>query len=415
MATVTETTANFVDNFKTLFAPERAEEIIYNKTARPALSLFKAVKVDAETNKYAVIYDDGAGGSATFSNAQSNGAAPSTQGFTLTLNELYRVLTVSNKALLSMKSAKGAFLSEQALRGKMMLEGLANDLEKALFGSYLGLRGEIATSGVTPGSSADVVLTQAGDIRKWHVGDVVNYYDASAGHLHYSSGTTPIVNTVKSINRSTKTITMTANVPSGGGTITAGDSLVREGDYDNGLYGIGDYLPETVTATAFAGVDRTVDPERLAGSRVNVDAGNLYEGINELIMEIFGVTGTTADTVLMSVDNLRKLRDQNADRVVFNAGGGMSLGSSKVELLSSVSSGPIQVIPSPFCPDDAIFAVDKSTWQIIHLDSRLIGLDTLDGNSAMRAASAAAVEFRFSAYPQLRCLKPGHNGRGIVA
>src|SRR5262249_2481726 len=66
-------------------------------------------------------------------------------------------------------------------------------------------------------------------------------------------------------------------------SITADDYIFRRGDYGAAVTGLPGWCPPTAPTTgdSFFGLDRTVDPVRLSGTRVTGSGGNMEEVIQD--------------------------------------------------------------------------------------------------------------------------------------
>ena len=163
----------------------------------------------------------------------------------------------------------------------------------------------------------------------------------------------------------------------------------------------------TPTATTFFGVDRTVHPTRLAGSRLDQSSVPAEDTIVELA-EIMAERGARPDRVFCSPRQFSKIAKRLNAKVEYeNAGGQADYSFSTVKI--HTSAGALALTPDPDCPDTQGWILSMDTWRLKHLlDLPHIVMD--DGLRALRRGGLDQIEIRARYYAQLVCYQPGHNG-----
>lgn len=154
---------------------------------------------------------------------------------------------------------------------KLQTDSAANEIgreiSKMLHGSASGSRGTIAT--ISIGANTTFTMVDASLI---YEGMIIVLATTETGAIR-SGGTTNVA-TVSKVDLATNTVTFTGqNFTTLFGTAAIGDHVFREGDAQNNasagnvFFGLKDWNPTgTVSATAFCGVDRTLNRTKLAGT-----------------------------------------------------------------------------------------------------------------------------------------------------
>ncbi|MHC5062025.1 MAG: hypothetical protein ACYTFK_13185, partial [Planctomycetota bacterium] len=131
--------------------------------------------------------------------------------------------------------------------------------------------GEYGQISGTPGASTTLTLAKPDDITNFEVGQRLVFAANSASALRDSGAHLTVV----AVNLSAGTMVMSANL----NTITGladGDAIFVKGDYEaaddrNKISGLAAWLPASAPggSDSFFGVNRSVDPVRLAGHRLS--------------------------------------------------------------------------------------------------------------------------------------------------
>lgn len=211
-----------------------------------------------------IIYGNPQGRSASFSTAQANKTNTQIKDFTLTRNHDYSLASIDNETLEASQGSSNAFMEAATTEIDGAINSAARSLAIALYGSGTGRIGKIAASGI---STLTITLDTVEDITNFEVGQKLNFSTADGGGS--VRATEP---TVTNVDRNLGKIIVT-DVTS----LAAADYIFIDGDYDAKLKGLAAWLPTTVTATAFFGMDRSVDSSRLGGIQ--------FDGSNQPIEE----------------------------------------------------------------------------------------------------------------------------------
>jgi len=297
------------------------------------------------------------------------------------------------------------------------------DLEFQLFGDGTGTRGVV--SSYASGTGIITLATSANAV----------YFNLNMRVQIYSSGGTERTQSgyyfyVSAIDRKAGTVTIVAVPTTGGAGVvptfgtnpTSTDVIVRAGDYQAAasvgtatsgaaagpVCGVQAWIPSTVTSTAYWGLDRTSDPVRLAGQRLNASGLPMNEALMEAEAQVAIQGVGHPDTILanpLDLQNLKKALgvDIRYDRVASNIAG-VSFKAIEYDGMH----GPIKIIPAPFCPRNKAMMLQLQSWELATLGPAPQMLDW-DNNDYLRVSNNDQYEVRFGHYGQFICNNPGAN------
>ncbi len=349
----------------------------------------------------ALTYASGAGRAGTFTNAQTNAAGGKHIKWNLTRSSDYAVVTFDAEVLRASRSNKGAFVSARKREIDGHLDLMGRSAAKALYGQGYGILGRRASA------STDVItLENADDCYNFYVGMVVEATTTTVAAAMRAGDTF-----IESIQYATGTITLDS--AAGITSFADNDYLIQSGDADtatkNKLTGLLGWLPLTAPTAgdSFFGVDRSTDPIRLAGNRLDATSNSIEENILTLAERV-GRIGGSPDTVFLGHTNFNTLAKSLGSKVEYqDAGGTAKVGFSGFKMYSS--AGELTVVADPFCPDNRGYMLQKNTWKLLHMDP-FPHIVKDDGLMAIRQTSADGIEVRLRYWAQLACYAPGFNG-----
>lgn len=373
----------------------------------PFLSLVP--KDDNATGEFMVIpviYDLPPGRSAdpsqVFNSASGPVDASKHRKFTPFLVEDYAATYLNMLTVYKTANDRGSFVEARKMEIDGILTQLGNSLAHALFRDGTGAVGQV-NSAV---GAAAITLTTRSDAKFFVIG----------GQYALQTGPTPggalrnagAFATVLAINEDTGVITFTANLSASIAAAAIGDWFVAVGDTNDKVTGLAGWLPLTSpTSTLFFGVDRTVHPTRLAGSRLDQPSVPAEDTITELA-EIMFERGARPDRVFVSPRQFSKIAKRLNAKVEYDNGGGTANFSFSTVVIHT-SAGALKVTPDPDCPDTVGYILEMKHMRLKHLlDLPHIVMD--DGVRALRRSGSDSIEIRARYYAQLVCYKPGAQG-----
>lgn len=374
---------------------------------------------------------DSQGGSANFTVAQTiaNGTAPgvptvagSNSGvrFNLTRTSDYQIFSIATEAI---KAAKDEGALIDGLDVEMM--SAANNYSKRLAVSlFRGQTGQIgAVSSAAPVANG-FTLSNANDVTSFEIGMPIVASATATGANKVCTNSVTLVTTlvtgvvyVETVNRDTGAITVTGSggavvLTTGGTPWAANDLIFAAGDNANTVgsgnrsSGLADWLPATTPgATAFFGVDRSIDPTRRGGLRIDGSARSPEEMLAALFNRQCREGGKPTHLFMNNADFLNV-------QVALQAKVQMEYVSDANLLFDAITArspkGPVRLFADQDCPAGRGYSLDMTTWKLYSAGGAPF-LQDIDGNVLSREASADRYEGRYCGYLQLGCDAPGFN------
>jgi hypothetical protein len=392
---------------KTLYPPEYFQSVFF--ADNPFLGLVpKSERFFGNNKRISLQYAPSTGGSATFATAQANKGASSYEGFLLTRSKDYSLFSLETELIRAGSNNAGAVV--QSLKAEV--DGAMNTIKRSigiwLFRNGGGARGQVGST-----STTTLTLKNRDEVFQFEKG---MYLDTSA-----TDGTSGSADggqkQITDIDRSAGTLTAATNWTSAS-NFSDDDYIFREGDFGAVPTGLDGWLPSSVSATAFFGVDRTSDVERLGGVRYTGDAAKDQTIERTLIRASTEVDlmGGRPDYVIgnpLDVAILRKeigAKEEHQKQVMAQNSRGPIANISYQYLTLYGANGPMKIIGDRNCPRGVMYMLTMSCWKLHTLGSCPGFLDD-DGNRMLREASADALEGRIGLYGNLACDAPGYNAR----
>lgn len=348
------------------------------------------------------------GGSATFATALANKNPSKYKQFKVTRASDYVVSSLSTELYRAAKGTGGAAIVDAL---ESILNGMKNtakrSLSRSLYGNGGGVRGIIA-SGV---ASSTIVLNNPDDIVNFEVGMQLDgaTTDGLSGSVIVGGANSVIV----AIDRDAGTITNSGaanwNAASGINGIANGNYLFRGGDFGLVLRGLDAWIPATVTANLFFGVDRTADSERLAGCRLTSAAATVEATILNLLKRVYRAGGSP-DTVLLHPEVFNRLVKELGSKRTYTETRSTDASVGYRGLVIEGQGGQARVFSDPNCPSGTIYALTLDTWKFATLGDPMSIIDE-DGKMMLRESNADAFELRMATWGNLICDAPAYNGR----
>lgn len=350
------------------------------------------------------------GRSASISRAIANkGAEEKRRAFQIDVVEDFAVYTVDELDMRRTEGDDGAFVRLLKSRVDAAMYSVERSFSNKIWRNGGGALGQIS-AGSTVGSPT-ITLANPSDVRFFEVGMIVQASadDGTGGAGTRSSGARA---TIGAINRQSGTLTVASgpNWDDNIAAIAAGDYLFADGDYAAAMKGVLAWTPASApSSTAFFGVDRTVDTERLSGVRADLSALQAEEALTEAV-RLVGDAGGDPDRVWVNSKLYRQLGD--ALRGVFAPAELKAYENPTVGIrtLRGMACGhEVDVMCDPDMPEGYMAVHTSSTWKLWSAGPHYSVFDR-DGKSILREADSDGVEGRIYAYPQLECSCPGWNG-----
>jgi hypothetical protein len=353
-----------------------------------------------------VNYGYNQGRSATVTSADANGTESKSVKFVITRRaKEYMKIAIDNETIQASASNLGAFVAAR----KFEIDGAIESVGRAL-GKWVTGDGSASLGRISSGQTTNTwVLTNAADAANFEVGMSLVTHD----QLYVSSASNALVVSAVDEDAGTITVTGTDNASASDYIVQAGDAPATALSTANMLVGagLGAWIPSSVTATSFWGVDRTVHSTRLGGHRYT---GTGLPKAEALIRAAHKVkkAGGNPDVAFVDYATYTELELELGARVQYVnvMGQGVNVGFTGVSI--TFPGGKFTVLPDTNMPVNTGFILTSNTWCIHHLNA-LPHLVTDDGLSALRTswATADTIEIKVRAWYQLACTAPGRNIR----
>lgn len=344
------------------------------------------------------------GRSATFANAKANKTNSKFKQFALTRFPDYALVDIKNEDMEASENDKGAFVELLKTETDGAIEAAVESAARDVYGTGSGVVARLANAGV---ATAVATLASPRDALKFEEGMVIVLSAANGGGAVKAGSLT-----VLSVDRSAGTVTFTTTIVAGVASAAVTDYLFVQGDYDLKMPGLQGWLPATAPTVGdnFFGVDRSVDPDRLAGYRFDGSNMSVEEALITCQMDLYDRGGRPSHVFLASSDyaNLEIQLGSKVQYVYPTAYGRADINFEGIKLHGR--KGPITVLNDIYCPGATGFMLQLNTWKLRSLKAP-IRILAQDGNKYLRNSDADSEELRVGGYKVLGCKAPGFNAR----
>ena len=397
--------SNYAPALKQYYSDTRVENMVYKDHPFMAM-VAKDEKFYGKNMPLPIIIGNPQGRSATFSVAQQNKGNSRLRDFVLTRDKDYSLASIDNETAEASENDAGAFLKALTVEIDGAFQSATNSMAHSLFNDGSGSIGQIDAS--TNVATDQLVLTDAESVVYFEIGQFINFaQQKSAGALRDSGNTLEVV----AVDRDGGVVTVSAALNTIAG-IATGDFVFVEGDRNLKLKGLDAWLPATAPTVGdnFFGVDRSADPTRLGGIRVDGSSLPIEEALIKGAARV-GREGGRPDYCFMSYGKFEDLEKSLGSKVQYvkaSAYGRADIGFDGIKIKGP--KGDITVLADPFCQSDTAWMLSMKSWKVYSLKKAIRILD-LDGNKMLRESNADANELRIGGYCQLGCNAPGHNAR----
>lgn len=381
------------------------ERTVENMVYRTNTALALVPKMTDFGGKYLpipIITGSSQGRSATFTNAQGNQSAPTAEAFLLTSKSDYSIATIDNRTMLSSRTDKMAFLNGSKVHIDGAIRSATNSLASGMYRSGTGSIGRI--SGISSG-----VITLLS------LADVVQFERNMVLQANSSDGGTPraALGYVIAVDRTAGTVTVSATGISGSAGSPSGwttnDYLLVQGDNNAKISGFQAWLPATAPggSDSFYGVNRSVDPVRLAGVRYDGSAQTVEEALIDGSM-LLGREGGVPDHAFCTYATYGALNKALGAKVQYvDLESEAKISFRGIRIYGAHSE--IKVMPDRNCTTTQVFMMQWDTWRLDSLNEAPHISRYADGLEMLRVYNQDGSEVRVCMYGNLECKAPGWN------
>ncbi len=405
---------SFIDIMKRLQPPKNVERLWALRY--PALAKTTKVGDFFGTQRDCPLEHDHPAASRTFADAQSERFPSSSVKYSLTRAKDYATGRLDAETMHASSNEKGAWLRALQREQANTLMTLQKRTAIALYRNHGGSIGRMGSVIDVDGTNDVLVLENKSDVINFSRGQALNFAttdgtsgsiltgDAYVSKLDFDNGYIHIAASPTALG-----------TPGNYATIVTGESeteyIFNKGDFGVAFRGFESWIPLTAPSSGedFLGIDRSVDPMRLSGHRINDTSLSYEELVQELAARItYSSGGGMPDLVCyMAPMQVKQFALEMGVKVVRDPGGTAKTGFRGI--MVDTVAGSIEVLGDPACPENRMFLLDMSTWKFHHLKG-LPHLVEDDGLARLRVADADQVAFRYRLWGNLACTAPGRNG-----
>jgi hypothetical protein len=411
----------------------------------PFWALMNKKRVKQMTGRHFVFplqYATGQGRSAVFTTSQTQGNATSSgiADFFVTHTTNYATAGITTQAQLFTDSTDGGFerVIKLAIDDSMANLGLSQ--AQNAYGDGSGVKGIVnsianAATGIITfaipdqallfevGQKLDFVAPSGSSGPPWSstvlsAGTDGNYYvvavDRNAGNITIS----------KTYNSTTGT-NYNAATTGYNSAITSGVGVLVYNDFNACMTGVQAWIPYggpvndtgTYGSTgngSFMGVNRLVDPVRLAGNWLNGTNMSIEDALITGATNVAKQSGNVGNKLthyLMSFNKYAQLCKSTGAKEFYTSSPA-DTDPAKISFktfMLNTPAGDVEVMPDRNCPADHIFGLNIDTWTFMYAGPEPVSLYDLDGNKWLRQATADGMEIRFYSIGNTVCERPSSN------
>lgn len=327
---------------------------------------------------------------------------------TVTRAKDYAFAQITTEAAESAGTDAGALLNALKKEIDNAMYTASRSIAAQLFRNGGGARGQISAASNT--GTATITLTNVNDIVNFEKGMVLNTATTDGTSGSKNSGTV----TVASVDRDAGTITATGNWTAGIASAAANDYIFQNGDFEatnSGMMGLAGWIPPTAPGggDSFFGLNRSVDPTRLAGLRYTANAGGPIEETLIKCAARLAREGAMPDLAVINPIDYGNLVVALGNKVCYermSSADEPAIGFESVKLMGA--KGPINIVSDLNCPSGAGWMLTSKVWSFETLKGapRILNLD---GNDLRASATADSYILRIGYYGNFICEAPGWN------
>lgn len=352
------------------------------------------------------------GRSAVFATAQANTVGSVRKAFDVVWRSNYQTAEVDGDVIDDAAGNKTIIIEHIKAEMDGALDNLRDDIAMNLFRNSGGARGQIAS-----GEGSDTItLVDPTDIVNFEIGMTLTGSDWDGTGTPGTDRVGTAV--VTALDRDLGTITTTADWDTLLVTAAALDYLFEEDDIGVKMSGLESWIPSVapVGGDSFFGVDRSVDPVRLAGVRYDGTGQPLEEAIVQGAARVRRwkkaspidcafLNPTRYAALEVSLEGRKRVQE------VKGSGAAAHIGYNAIMVASP--HGDIPVMSDPNCQEDVLWLLNKQSWMIETVGPMARLLDE-DGNAFLRKTNADGYELRVKNRGNMWCREPGSNGRVAI-
>ncbi len=391
---------------KRIYPDNKVESMMYDNNPLFAM-VSKKTGQRGESWHRALRYAPTTGRSADFSTGRSNKSGSSVVKVLITIVEDFSHYSVSSKAM-RMATGSGALVDLFSEEVDAAMEAMNRSYGWGVYGNGGGSIGRL-TSGVTLAGTSFTLAT---------IDDVVRFEKGMFLQLSATDGTSGAVKAgqlqVTAVDRDLGTITVSANISTGIPTAAASDYIFPAGDFGAKMKGLDAWVPATapvLSSDSFFGLDRGVDPVRLAGIRVDGEGLSISEAVKKGLQQGFR-NGAKTSHIFMNDKRFLDLELELGSNKRYVDTNVADVGFTGIEFVGNGRN--VEVYPDPNCPVNSVYGLNLKDWSI-EGPEKFPFIEAADGTKLLRDDASDSFNGIIKSYHQMVCTRPGGQWRVDLA
>lgn len=357
-------------------------------------------------DKYAVRVAGNQSASESFAEAQSQAASKKTnyKAFEITPADSYGVVHVKGKAIAAARAKGLSLVKPVSSEIEDILDTVKTDTERKLFRDGSGIIGQ--GDGAYTVASTSLVLADASQARCFKLGMTVGFTSAADANPRVGSAV------ITAIDIETGTLTTGTNWGTQITSLNNSDYLFRYKDFlvaddELNIHGLEGWCPATAPAggDSFHGVNRSIAPQLLAGTRYDGSAYSIEEALIYGQSAGAAVASANPRICFLAPENMRELISSLGSQKVYTSvpvmgekGPVADIGFRALKLVGDQSD--ISVLAHPYCPINVGWMFDPDLITLASYGP-FPGLITRDGNDVLRISNDDGIEARVGGFPEV--------------
>ncbi len=434
------TSASSISVLKELYMDDQSfmKDLVYAKN--PSFALVpKDESVDGLAGKYIpcpIQFGNPQGRSHNFGIAQANQTPNQYDSFFVYIIQDYQLVTITNLLIEQTRSNAGSFVDEMKREMDGGIKNLSNNMAFEQFGSGTATRGFIGSAGVTNPSAGvyQIQLSNPQQIVNFEVGMTIQASATDGGAvIPTATPAVPDLGTISSVQRDTGIIQFTVAQGAPQTDWAANDAITVQGDIPpaggSGFGPIGQtgsylaasgflaWIPavDPGLTDSYWGVNRSVDPTRLAGLRFDATAYTIEEGVINAL-GFANREGADPDVMVLNFNSYTALENALGAKVQYVDIKHQEADIAFEGIRFHSAYGFLTVYADRNATAQNGLCLTMDTFKLRSLDKAphilTYGMEGLEG---LRVGNSDALEIRIGAYYNYTCNAPGWNLRVLLS
>lgn len=355
------------------------------------------------------------GSSSSYSKAMTNGTESKYEDFLIPRKKQYQRVQVDHELMFASQSQRESFRKalDEFDRG---LKGLGEKIGRRAYRTMGGSMGKMNNSSV---ATTVITLEDKASSFNFHLGQTLTFAAADGSGSERDSGDTT---TVTAVDHEGGLITVADTLSTKITAIGLTDFVFQDGDFNQCLAGLEDWLPvtdrSTQLAASFNSVTRSASPDYLGGIYMD---GTTMGGLDEVIIKLVGKLGkygaqtshifanpeSLSDLELLSNSKMRIVAEINTK--IMGEGGEVLVGFSGYRAICGGRS--VKIYGDRNCPSNRLYALQLDTFTLWHTGQLVNWLgEAYTGSKLQPSQNEDSAEARLGSYQNIGCSAPGWNG-----